>query len=134
MNKERLLNVAKALRESPSPADFSMDLINFTSIAGCNTPACAIGHYAYRKDLQDAFELRESSLGFYKANSSDHKQLMYEGPEVCAHFGITQGQADQLFRDSDIDEDGEGTPCGCGGAVTAIEAAEYIERFVAAHD
>lgn len=131
MNRERLLNVAKALRESPNPGAFSMEFINVT-YAGCRTPACAIGHYAHRKDLQDAFALREGEGGFYEAHSSDSYALRYDGPQVRAHFDITEGQARQLFRDSNLDEDGEGDLCGCGGAETAIEAAEYIERFVAA--
>lgn len=47
MNKERLLNVAKALRESTTPPDlFTMRFV----MRECGTPACALGHYAARGD------------------------------------------------------------------------------------
>lgn len=125
MNKERLLNVAKALRESPNPETFSMEFFH-----RCGTPACALGHYAARADLQSTFELREG-FGFQLAGKPAADTLMFDGEEICEHFGITQEDAYRLFRDSDDDGDRE-IPCGCGGAQTAIEAAEWIERFVAA--
>jgi hypothetical protein len=128
MNKERLLNIAKALRESPAPEKFTMDAIVHSA---CNTPACALGHYAARTDLQAAFVLRPHVWGMYAADRGPASEfLRYDGPEVCKHFDITPTQACELFKDSEEDDDGNELPCGCGGAKTAIEAAEYIERFV----
>jgi hypothetical protein len=127
MHKERLLNVAKALRESKNPEDFSM-----AAYAHCGTPACALGHYAARTDLQDAFKLIAGSGGLYlKEAVSPHLSsgLYCAGAAVCEHFG-----AIELFHDGDEDCDGNViTPVGCGNPATALAAAEYIERFVAEH-
>lgn len=125
MNTERLLNVAKALRESPNPDKFSMELIH-----SCGSPACALGHYAARSDLQQTFMLSPEAWGFRLIGTGPEDWLLFDGKEVCEHFDITEEQARELFRDSNYEDYGE-IPCGCGGAKTAIEAADYIERFVA---
>ncbi len=110
MNKERLLNVAKALRESKNPDKFDMTLYGWH----CGTPACAMGHYAARRDLQSDFVL--TPTGSLKNNAG-----IYVGAfEIGHHFQISLRQEDELFG------------CrGCGGACTAIDAAEFIEQFVA---
>lgn len=127
MNTERLLNVAKALRESPAPDRFTME-----SIHACGTPACALGHYAARPDLQSEFRL-QMPYGFEMANGAEMTPEL-DGPEICGHFGISKQQALQLFSDSqDYDDERGPIGAGCGDAKTAIEAAEYIERFVADH-
>jgi hypothetical protein len=127
MNKERLLNVAKALRESPNPAAFSME-----QIYSCGSPCCALGHYAARPDLQQTFTINRDQWGFRLLTQEPTAWLKFDGDEVCEHFGISEQQARQLFRDSNSDDTEDSyLPCGCGGAQTAIEAAEYIQRFVA---
>lgn len=127
MNKERLLNISKSLRESPAPKKFSMQVIH-----RCGTPACALGHYIARKDLQDVFELRQG-YGFQMIG--DDKFVELDAPAICDHFGITPMQALELFDEpQDVDDDGDPTGGGCGGARTAIEAAEWIENFVATHE
>lgn len=123
MNAERLLNVAKALRESPGPEKFSMaDYAN----PGCGTPMCAIGHYAARQDLQSFLVLdntkrahRFASPVFYADSGIE---VCYDSSRLRQHFGIDEGDAELLFG-----------PEGCEWAQTPIEAAEYIERFVAEH-
>lgn len=112
MNKERLLNVAKALRESPNPEQFSMG----TEVHGCGAPACAWGHYAARRDLQDVakIERRPGTDVFDTAPS-------YCSDVVIEHFDISWDEWSQLFSAAE----------GCGRANTALEAAEFIERFVA---
>lgn len=45
-NKERLMLVVRALREDPDPENFTM-----WKFSKCRTPACALGHYASRRDL-----------------------------------------------------------------------------------
>jgi hypothetical protein len=115
MNKERLLNVAKALRESPKPRAFKM-----ADFHSCGTPHCAIGHYAARRDLQQFFQLSRKHwspmVGVWGATHVPCEIW----PHYEAHFGITHQQAGELF-----------SYYGCGRAETAIAAAEYIERFVA---
>lgn len=122
MNKERLLNVAKALRESPNPDAFTMETIH-----SCGTPCCALGHYAARTDLQQAFYIDPTKWGFrLVGRTEEYDWLRYDGSEVCEHFDITDDDARHLFADET-----EETRAGCGGASTANEAAEFIERFVA---
>lgn len=122
IHRKRLLNVAKALRESPTPRrDFSMG--SYT--APCGTPACALGHYAMRRDLQKTFRLARLL--------PDHNKLWLALPNgttidyfkapVLEHFGIDRDEAGDLF-----------STCGCGGARTAAQAARFIERFVARKD
>lgn len=118
IHKKRLLNVARALRESKEPDKFTMDVFGHE----CGTPACALGHYASRRDLQDAFSLRAlpgrtySSL-FLRGGRST---IGYDYPEVARHFGVSKDEAKELFGFE-----------GCGNAFTATNAAAYIERFVA---
>lgn len=131
MNKQRLLNVAKACRESPNPEAFTMRKVHY-----CGTPACALGHYAARRDLQQMFQLptREALdfnrdrgplqvylgscsiiVGAWGATSPSGALFVH----AQHHFGITAAQAEDLFSSR-----------GCGNARTPIEAAKYIERFV----
>lgn len=117
MNAERSLNVARALREG-KPEDFDMhDYVNY-----CGTPACALGHFASRGDLQ-AF------LKIYRGPESQTPYLVYadtgaaafhDADEVYEYFDIDEDESDELFNSH-----------GCGNAQTNIQAAEYIEDFVA---
>ena len=119
MNRERLLNVAKALRESRSPRDFTMSVYGNKE---CGTPACALGHYASRRDLQRTFVLvtDESDQEGMWVNTNDGSYASYSSEAVCQHFGIECDQAFNLF-----------SAIGCGGAKTPKQAARFIERFVA---
>jgi hypothetical protein len=122
MNKERLLNVAKALRESPNPDDFTMKWVRNE----CGTPACALGHYAAREDLQSEFRLLEldrlASPGVAIRSLQTGDLVAWCDPDVLNHFGIDREQNSLLFSSD-----------GCDVAQTAAEAAEYIERFVSEH-
>lgn len=121
MNTERLLKVAKALRESPKPKAFYMGKYGYTSSDdygyGCGTPACAMGHYAARRDLQRTFKLSDDG----ELTDNDGMVVWHSDEDACQHFDITHEQALRLF-------DGI---YGCGYAKTAKQAAKYIERFVA---
>lgn len=113
MNKERLLNVAKACRETKFPDAFTMEKFGHN----CNTPACALGNYAIRDDLQSTFSLRRS--GELRPRDED-RFIGFDDDEVLDHFGLTYEQSNELF-----------SPYGCAEAQTPNEAAEFIERFVA---
>lgn len=120
MNAERLLNVAKALRESKNPDSFDM---SFHLDHECGTPACAFGHYAGRQDLQSAFRIAfDGRLSAYNIETTDGHEVWWDSDCVREHFDITEAEARELFF-----------AYGCGDAKSASEAAEYIERFVARH-
>ena len=110
IHKQRLLNVAKACRETAHPAAFTM----FYFGHDCGTPACAMGNYAFRRDLQRTFILRGQDV-LTKASDSDLRTWI----DMRVHFGITEAETVELF-DTD----------GCGGAETHEQAATYIEKFV----
>lgn len=105
----RLLKVARALREGKRRS------FNMESYANeCGTPACAIGHYASRRDLQRYFSLSE--LGSLLCGD---EAVGFDDYEVTSHFGISIDEAYELFD-----------AAGCGAATTPIAAARYIEKFV----
>jgi len=135
INAKRLLNVAKALRESPSPKMFTMETFVYGSeddaVLGlntgpefCGTPACALGHYGSRRDLQRLFKIEVATL----EDAEDKAELVYadtcpvgyDDTEVVRHFGISFDDCQKLF-----------SPEGCGGAKSVKAAAKYIEKFVA---
>lgn len=109
-----LLKVAQALRESNNPGHFTM--LRYRN--ECGTPACALGHYAAREDLQDTFCLRLGGASPGRANVFNG--FFCDHLRVLKHFGLTGPQARQLF-----------SSMGCDRARTANDAADYIERFVA---
>ena len=102
--KQRLLNAARAVRESPAPHRFNMDYY----LHADGTPGCVIGHYCARTDLQDAY--RTTFGGHIIATSLNDDPLK--------HFGITGAEHNLLFSGR-----------GCCGAQTVEQAARYIEAF-----
>jgi hypothetical protein len=123
VHKERLLKVARALRESAVPEDFTMRCF----VNECGTPACALGHYAARRDLQRAFRISAEEgtdvdgnpAVYYYIRSKDGVYIAHD-VEPVEHFGLDEEQAEELFGGH-----------GCGNAKTPKAAARYIERFVA---
>jgi hypothetical protein len=137
IHQKRLLNVAKALRDAAKvpllKKVFTMQIFGWDRQAKvgdkivdldqkpdntCGTPACALGHYAARTDLQRAFKLKHGDVQT-TSGSPDVSGVCYE------HFGLLElwGHGDEwieLFADN-----------GCGGATTPLQAAKYIEKFVA---
>lgn len=121
MNRERLLNVARALREAPNPEKFDM---GSEIHRRCGTPACAWGHYAAREDLQSAWKVERDKGGYFDVREiGTGRWASYDDDALLDHFDITPKERLELF-DAD----------GCGGAQTPIEAAEYIEEFVRRHE
>jgi hypothetical protein len=125
VNKGRLLNAVKALRESTRPDLFTMDRYvydwSYMERCGgenlCGTPGCVLGHYASRRDLQD-FLLIDSRY-FLRYAKYEYRSVIFDDRPVCNHFDITEDEADLLFG-----------PRGCNNARTSIEAADFIEEFV----
>ena len=113
MNEERLRNVVKALRESPAPLNFTMSYWG----QGCGSPACAMGHYAFREDLQDVYILNESG----DIREVDIFSDFPEGPfeSFAKHFDLSQEESMTLFGSN-----------GCNKAETIKEAIAYIEDFI----
>ncbi len=114
---DRLLSVVRALEEAKEPEPgkpgFSMSMF----VHGCGTPACALGHYAARRDLQSEFEIVGDQLMF---KNGTHPLL-----DGSLHFGFDALDLDhmsELFSAS-----------GCGGAKTRHEAADYIRDFIRRH-
>lgn len=145
---QRLLNVAKSLRESKTPKRFTMnkfvwgemdrlayDLrdVNAEKFVQkerdfCGTPACALGHFGARTDLQSLLKIRTrvvdgekiAGLEYSRGLSEDQDKLVsYLDKRVQKYFGIDEGEADRLFG-----------PDGCGNAKSVNAAANFIERFV----
>ncbi len=120
IHKERLTSVVKALRDSPDPERFNMDRLTHP----CGAPACALGHYAARDDLQEMFVLVPQEHWYpgsgLRLKAAPTKQVSYTSRVVREHFGLTPAETHELFSAS-----------GCGEAKSADQAAMYIERFVA---
>ena len=135
----RLKNLERALRDAAErELKFHMGAWSYITAdskdaAGhpCGTPACALGHYAARSDLQDDFELKHRMNGIYLTEFGE-KQIKYEGVQrsrdgfidcpfqaAVRHFGITREEASNLFSSS-----------GCGEATTPTEAADFINGFI----
>lgn len=109
---KRFQNMIRVLREVKDPTDFTMKRYTFT----CGAPACCLGHYAARRDVQQTFKL--TPRGNF-AQASNRRSLRHDAAIVQDHFGIRGGEASHLF-----------SATGCGGALTTTDAANYIEKFL----
>lgn len=113
IGKARLLRVALALREAKNPK-FDMNVF----FHFCGTPACAFGHYVTRTDLQNTFVVRHiGGVGTWCALAYDSDVRSNLTVET-QHFEITSDEWSTLF-----------SMTGCGGAKTAVDAADFIEKF-----
>jgi len=124
IHAKRLLNVAVALLDAASSIkDGEKSCFTMKSYFNeCGTPACALGHYATRTDLQEAFHQGPiEDRWVYLAGTTEFLTDYYCAP-VQYHFGITKVQARMLFSGG-----------GCGGANTELEAVKYIKWFVSEH-
>lgn len=114
----RLLNVARALRESPVPKRFSMTAyLSTTRVNGCAAPSCAFGHYACRPDMQDFMRVASNWIVSTKYPSYP---VGYSSDEALDHFNLSVRESMELFAQR-----------GCADAVSPEAAATYIEHFVA---
>lgn len=135
MNKGNLLNLARAVREAPVPQNFDMSRY----VHRCGTPACAFGHYAARTDLQSVFSINTLNDAHRWPHQGVHDTLtgaevVLDADVVLEHFGITEGQANELFgsaNDFFPDSDEDHVSRLARTCRTPAEAAAYIEQFVA---
>ena len=116
---KRLHNMVQVLRDAAKDARlrrlFTMERFGWGASAShtCGSPACALGNYAIRRDVQRTFVLNEG--GDVRAGN---RSVSYKR-DVTKHFGITSRQAAELFEAT-----------GCDRARTPTQAANYIERFI----
>lgn len=153
VQETRLLNVAKALRDAHaarkkftmekfvfgqqdqiSSGDYNYETGEYGPACNqeenfCGTPACALGHYAARTDLQRLLKVvvqkdyrgaKFASLAFFGTEADgDDNCPQYDDEKFEQHFGLDYHEMEELFGGD-----------GCGNARTALQAAKYIERFV----
>jgi len=135
MNKERLLLAARVLREAAKQREIAKDhqphfnMCRFVN--DCGTPACVLGHYAVRKDVQELFALGIENISHFaysvrgellyrESTVHEYRPTDYYSPEVRGHFDINMDECEALFG-----------PIGCNNALTEEEAADFIEKCVA---
>jgi len=140
VNFDRLENLIVALRDA-EPRNFCMD-----SYASCGTPACVLGHYAARTDLQSDFKLALGAHGdLVLLNLQTGRPDDYWSLHCQEHFGLSWDETEELFVSAECsgcqghgcDEclcSGEPSSlAGCGGAKTPSEAIAYIRAFIDRH-
>ena len=95
INKQRLEKLLVALK-GVKPKDFDMN--NY--VHACGTPACVLGYFASRVDLQRKFVLAKNAQGYMtcQLRVQDHDYPVdYEDTQVLGYFGINREQAEYLF-------------------------------------
>lgn len=120
----RLLNVAVALRDCAEEPKYAKYFSMATYGHACGSPACAMGQYVFRGDLQHTFGLDRKGTPFVLLNVVQRLVKQHRSTEFTTvakdHFGISYGEYAELFDST-----------GCGDAKKPLEAAKYIENFVA---
>lgn len=114
MNLLRMNALVVANRESPHP--FTMRWFTWPSTP-CGTPACLLGNYAARTDLQSDFRM-DPRLTRILANWGT---APFTSVEIAEHFDLSRWEIEALFGSK-----------GCGGAGENREKAlAYVEAFIA---
>ena len=101
MNKARLEKLIVAL-EGVKPSQFDMTMY----VHWCGTPACVLGHFAARSDLQKKFTLSDGGWSAVHVRKTG-ESIDYFDDEVLTYFGITRAQSERLFG---ADENEGATP------------------------
>jgi hypothetical protein len=118
VHERRFENLIKATLEAPK------ELFNMGMFAqSCGAPACLLGNYGDRTDLQRTFILARSPRNehlYLKLRSRTALIVFENGKEVSEHFGITEDEASALF-----------CPDGCNNAHTnRAKAIKYVRAFI----
>jgi hypothetical protein len=116
MHKARLEKLITAL-EGVKPKQFDMTVYAHK----CGTPACVLGHFAARKDLQKKFKFNHKGDAFSAAVLlvKGGTAVYHEDDEVLEYFGITPAQSEYLF--------------GCEGKnehATPAQMRRQIRKFI----
>lgn len=132
INQKRLMNLIKAVRESPIPEAFTMGCYirgnrHDTQPDGgaipanwCGTPACILGHYAAREDLQKLLRVEKYGDNAYRiVYVRNGEPAEFQDTPIHKHFGISDLQAYRLF-----------SSVGCNEAQTPAQAITYIEELM----
>ena len=119
VNVSALQNIVRALKEAPADAVFDMQRY----VHVCGTPACALGFYAAREDLQSFLTLRAGDMTYTRPDSDmrPSHRACYTDDQLCAHFGLKPKEMFLLFSSR-----------GCDNAATREDAIEYLEGFIEA--
>jgi hypothetical protein len=99
----------------------------------CGTPACVLGHFGARRDLQRFMRVTVKKGRNDAGRLVPVASLVYaSGKDVGlgVHFG-DQSVGEYFGLDDDNDLDNLFGPSGCGSARSAKGAASFIEKFVA---
>ncbi len=128
IHRKRLENLARILREAAArKLDFDMGQWGFApdydhdkdEYVGCGTPACALGHYAARRDVQGRFNLTKEGNVSILGRVTDSCLLN----NAALHFGMSNDDAVKMFGGNEYD--------GHNKAKTPAGAAQYVERYLA---
>ncbi len=114
INETALRNVIRALREIPDDRRESFNMERYGT--SCGTPACCLGQYAFRTDLQALFILTSSGDIRYIETG---RKIDFDDEPLLDHFGLTMTQTYVLFSTT-----------GCGSAKTPEQAIAFIEAFI----
>lgn len=121
--RKRFANLIRVLRDAQKSEDlrakFTMNQYGFsattTAYDACGTPACAMGHYAFRKDVQRTFSLNTG--GWVVAYDGHH--IPDEASHFAEHFGISLDEVERLFGFE-----------GCNNAKTPKQAADFLAAWL----
>ncbi len=131
MNKrylKRLTNLARIARDAQKAESllskvrrFTMHRWGYGADKGetCGTPACLLGHYAARIDVQRRFSLRKDGEVRTHGKGRYANSLIQRAAD---HFGITFDDAHAMFGNSQAP--------GANQAKSPAGAAQYVERFI----
>jgi hypothetical protein len=132
MNKEHMLILVRANQEMEHPERFTMETYVHNDwqctrsdlpMEWCGTPACLLGNFAARTDLQPLMCVVDDSLAWVEPIPDDaltNGWLRYCDERICKFFDITEDEAAALFS---VD--------GCDKATTRDAALAYVEDFMA---
>lgn len=118
--RQRLLNAAQSVLDYDHSEDKVVpgEIYMGSYIKPCGAPACVLGHYAAREDLQDDF--RVQYRGIISRWQLTDGGLGYDSIQVRAHFNIRLDESLALFGEY-----------GCGNAKHPEQVSEFINNFVA---
>jgi hypothetical protein len=130
LNRENFRKLIQSTLDA-DPKNFTMKVYS-----RCGTPACVLGNYAARSDLQSLLTINLGPYAPLMLAKPDglHENTAYWSDEVCEHFGINAADAEELFAaPSDDDEDcdpDDYEPGGCGDAKTPEEAVHFLTMWM----